>query len=57
VHCETTSVRVYGDDLPPEDQQEPEVPCTMTPGDRKDKRPDLQQCVCATLCVDRAVPL
>jgi hypothetical protein len=29
----------------------------MTHGESKDQRPDLQQGVFATLCVDRAVPL
>ena len=32
VHFDTTSVSVYGDYLPPEDQQEHEVPLTMTHG-------------------------
>jgi hypothetical protein len=32
VHVDTTSVSVYGEDLPPEDQQEPEGPLTMTQG-------------------------
>ena len=32
VHCDTTSVSVYGDYLPPEDQQEREVPLTITLG-------------------------
>lgn len=60
VHFETTSVSVYGDYLPsetPPDPQEQAVPVTMTPGSRKDKRPDLTQCVFSTLWVDRAVPL
>jgi len=57
VHFDTTSVSVYGEYLPPEDQQEQEVPLTMTHGYSKDKRPDLKQFVLATLCVDRAVPL
>ena len=59
-HFDTTSVSVYGDYLPPEDQQdqqEPAVPLTITHGYSKDKRPDLQQFVFSTLCVDRAVPL
>ena len=57
VHFDTTSVSVYGEYLPPEDQQEQEVPLTMTHGYSKDKRPDLKQFVLSTLCVDRAVPL
>jgi transposase len=57
VHFDTTSVSVYGEYLPPEDQQEQEVPFTITHGYSKDKRPDLKQFVLATLCVDRAVPL
>jgi transposase len=57
VHFDTTSVSVYGDYLPPEDQQEHEVPFTITYGYSKDKRPDLKQFVLSTLCVDRAVPL
>jgi transposase len=56
VHFDTTSVRVYGDYLPPEELPEHEVPCTITPGYSKDKRPDLKQFVLSTLCVDRAVP-
>jgi hypothetical protein len=32
VHFDTTSVSVYGESLPPEDQQEQEVPFTMTHG-------------------------
>jgi transposase len=57
VHFDTTSVSVYGDYLPPKDQQEHEVPFTITHGYSKDKRPDLKQFVFATLCVDRAVPI
>jgi transposase len=57
VHFDTTSVSVYGEYLPPEDQQEQEVPFTITHGYSKDKRPDLKQFVLSTLCVDRAVPL
>src|SRR2546429_5761931 len=37
--------------------KEPEVPFRITYGYSKDKRPDLKQCVFATLCVDRAVPI
>jgi transposase len=59
VHFDTTSVSVYGEYLPPEDQQEQvqEVPFTITHGYSKDKRPDLKQFVFATLCVERAVPI
>jgi transposase len=60
VHCDTTSVSVYGDYLPSEnqeDQPEPAGPFAMTHGYSKDKRPDLKPFVLATLCVDRAVPL
>ena len=60
VHFDTTSIRVYGDYLPPEgqpDQQAQAVPFTITYGYSKDKRPDLKQFVFSTLCVDRAVPL
>jgi hypothetical protein len=53
-HVETTSLTVYGDEALPEEQK---VPCTMTAGDRQDKRPDLTPCVVATRCGDRAVPL
>jgi transposase len=56
-HFDTTSVSVYGDYRPPEDQQEHEVPLTMTHGYSTDNRPDLKQFVFATLCVDRAVPI
>jgi len=57
VHFDTTSVSVYGDYRPPEDQQEHEVPFTITYGYSKDKRPDLKQFVFAPRCVDRAVPI
>jgi transposase len=57
VHFDTTSVSVYGAYRPPEDQQEHEVPFTITHGYSKDKRPDLKQFVFATLCVDRAIPI
>jgi len=60
VHFDTTSISVYGEYLPPEGQPgQPEqaIPFTSTHGSSKDKRPDLQQCVFSTLCVDRAVPL
>jgi hypothetical protein len=59
VHCETTSISVSGEYLPPEeqpDQPEPAVPFPIPHGDSPDKRPDLKQCVFSTLCVDRAVP-
>ncbi len=54
VHFDTTSKRVYGDDLPGDGQ---EVPCTITHGYSKDKRPDLKPCVLSMLCVERAVPI
>jgi transposase len=57
VHFDTTSVSVYGEYLPPEEQQEQEIPFTITYGYSKDKRPDLKQFVLSTLCVDRAVPI
>ena len=60
VHFDTTSVSVYGDYLPPEDQQDQQkqaVPFTITYGYSKAKRPDLKQFVFSTLCVDRAVPI
>lgn len=57
VHLDTTSVTVSGDDLPPEESEEQKRPVRITYGYRKDKRPDLQPFVFATLCVDRAVPL
>src|SRR5439155_4933876 len=60
VHFDTTSISVYGEYRPPEGQpgqQEQAIPFTITHGSSKDKRPDLQQCVFSTLCVDRAVPL
>ena len=57
VHFDTTSITVYGDDLPPEKAEEQEGPFRITYGHSKDKRPDLKPCVFSTLCVDRAVPL
>ena len=57
VHFDTTSMTVYGDYALPEETAEPQVPFTMTYGDSKDKRLDLQRFVFATLCVDRAVPI
>jgi transposase len=49
-HFDTTSVSIYGDYLPPEAQQEQEVPFTITYGYSKDKRPDLKQFVLSILC-------
>jgi len=57
VHLDTTSMAVYGDDALPEEPEEQKVPFPIPYGYSKDKRPDLKQCVFATLCVDRAVPL
>ena len=57
VHFDTTSMTVYGDDALPEETAERQVPFSSTYGYSKDKRPDLKQCVFATLCVDRAVPI
>jgi transposase len=57
VHVDTTSVSVYGDDLPPEELPEHEVPFTITHGYSTDKRPDLKPFVLSTRCVDRAVPI
>src|SRR6266700_5296143 len=57
VHFDTTSITVYGDYRPPEEAKEPEVPFRITYGYSKAKRPDLQQFVFSTLCVDRAVPI
>ena len=57
VHFDTTSMTVYGDYVLPEETKEQVVPCTITHGYSKDKRPDLKQFVFATLCVDRAVPI
>jgi len=57
VHCDTTSMTVYGAYVLPEETEERQVPLTITHGSSKDKRPDLKQFVFATLCVDRAVPL
>ena len=54
MHFETTSKSVYGDDLADEGQ---EVPCTITHGYSKDKRPDLKPFVLSMLCGDRAVPI
>jgi transposase len=57
VHFDTTSIAVYGDYRPAEETGESEVPLRIPYGSSKDKRPDLKQCVLATLGVDRAVPL
>ena len=57
VHCDTTSVTVYGDYLPPAASKEHTRPFRITSGYSKDKRPDLKQCGFSTLGVDRAVPL
>jgi transposase len=57
VHFATTSMTVYGDYALPAETEEQQVPLTITYGYSKDKRPDLKQCVFATLCVERAVPL
>jgi hypothetical protein len=59
-HFATTSISVYGAYLPPEgqpDQPAQALPLTIPHGSSTDKRPALKPCVCATLCVDRAVPL
>jgi hypothetical protein len=60
VHCDTTSISVYGDYLPLEgqpDQPAPAAPFTLPQGSSQDKRPALKQFVFSTLGVDRAVPL
>ena len=54
VHFDTTSRRVWGDSQFAETQ---DLPCQVTYGSSKDKRPDLKQFVLSTLCVDRAVPI
>lgn len=56
-HSATTSLTGPGDYLPPEEAEEAERPFRITYGDSQDKRPDLQQFVFSTRCVDRAVPL
>jgi transposase len=53
-HFDTTSRSVWGDDQFAEEQ---DVPCRVTYGYRTDKRPDLQQLVLSTLCLDRTVPM
>src|SRR5918999_4046417 len=54
VHFDTTSRSVWGDYQFAEEQ---DLPCQVTYGYSKDKRPDLKQFVLSTLCVDRAVPI
>lgn len=53
-HFAPTSRSVWGESQDAETQA---LPLQVTDGDSTDKRPDLQQCILATLCVDRAVPL
>jgi transposase len=57
VHFDTTAITVPGDDLPPQEAGEAEVPVRITSGYNKDKRPDLKPFVFSTRCVDRAVPV
>jgi transposase len=57
VHFDTTSMTVYGAYALPEETEEQTVPFPLPYGYSKDKRPDLKPFVCATLCVDRAVPI
>ena len=57
VHCDTPSIMVYGDSLPPEEAEDAAGPLRITYGESQDKRPDLKPCGFATLCVARAVPL
>src|SRR5262252_7976633 len=54
VHFDTTSRSVWGDYQFAETQ---DLPCQVTYGYSKDKRPDLKQFILSTLCVDRAVPI
>src|SRR5262249_22375903 len=54
VHLATTSRSVWGDYQFAETQ---DLPCQVTYGYSKDKRPDLKQFILSTLCVDRAVPI
>src|SRR5215831_3544367 len=54
VHFDTTSRRVWGEYQFAETQ---DLPFQVTYGYSKEKRPDLQQFVLSTLCVDRAVPI
>lgn len=53
VHGETTARRVWGADPLAE---APDVPCSVTSGDRPEKRPDRQPWVRSMRGVDRAVP-
>src|SRR5919199_3820209 len=53
-HFDPTSPNVWGDS---QFAATPALPLQGTSGYSKDKRPDLQQCVLSTLCVDRAVPM
>ena len=54
VHFDTPSCSVWGDYAFAETQ---EVPCRVTYGYSKAKRPDLKQFVLSRLCVERAVPI
>jgi transposase len=54
VHFDTTSRSVWGEYQYAETQ---DLPCQVTYGDSKDKRPDLKQFILSTLCVDRAIPI
>lgn len=54
---DTTSLTVDGEDALPAETEERQGPLTITPGYSQDKRPALKPFVCATLWVDRAVPL
>jgi transposase len=54
VHFDTTSRSVWGAYQFAETQ---DLPCQVTYGYSKDKRPDLKQFILSTLCVDRAVPI
>jgi transposase len=54
VHFDTTSRSVWGEYQYAETQ---DLPFQVTYGYSQDKRPDLQQFVLSTLCVDRAVPI
>ena len=54
MHFDTTARSVWGASPYAETQ---DLPLQGTYGYSKDKRPDLQQFVLSTLCVDRAVPI
>src|SRR5262249_52488101 len=54
VHFDTTSRSVWGAYQFAETQ---DLPFQLTYGYRKEKRPDLKQCILSTLCVDRAGPM